>query len=258
MSNLVAIQQGKQVNAGIVDRVISSGDLAKLSDAERVSYYGAVCASVGLNPLTRPFEYINLNGKLTLYARRDATDQLRALNGVSITIVGREHIGDCYVVTARAIDRAGRQDESTGVVTVGSLKGEAMANALMKAETKAKRRVTLSICGLGWLDESELHTTGAQPVKVDAATGVIVDMPPPMPRGPLAKAEKLPPVEASPAADRALELAEMMQVTTSVAELAEFSAEAGKLKGQVPDALMENLRAIFVAARDRLTAKESA
>jgi hypothetical protein len=33
-----------------------------------------------------------------------------------------------------------------------------LANALMKAETKAKRRVTLSIAGLGWLDETELET----------------------------------------------------------------------------------------------------
>jgi hypothetical protein len=43
-------------------------------------------------------------------------------------------------------------------VTVGHLKGDALANALMKAETKAKRRVTLSIAGLGWLDETELET----------------------------------------------------------------------------------------------------
>jgi hypothetical protein len=41
---------------------------------------------------------------------------------------------------------------------VGNLKGDALANALMKAETKAKRRVTLSIAGLGWLDETELET----------------------------------------------------------------------------------------------------
>ena len=34
----------------------------------------------------------------------------------------------------------------------------ALANAIMKAETKAKRRVTLSICGLGMLDETELET----------------------------------------------------------------------------------------------------
>ena len=37
--------------------------------------------------------------------------------------------------------------------------GESRANAIMKATTKAKRRVTLSICGLGGMpDESELDT----------------------------------------------------------------------------------------------------
>jgi hypothetical protein len=60
--------------------------------------------------------------------------------------------------TVRAKDRQGREDESTGAVTVGDLKGDALVNALMKAETKAKRRVTLSIAGLGWLDETELET----------------------------------------------------------------------------------------------------
>ena len=43
------------------------------------------------------------------------------------------------------------------------LKGDALANALMKAETKAKRRVTLSIAGLGWLDETELDTIAQAP-----------------------------------------------------------------------------------------------
>jgi len=98
-----------------------------------------------------------LNGKLTLYAKRDATDQLRASRGVSISIVNRETIGDVYVVTARATV-GDRSDESTGAVPIGNVKGEALANALMKAETKAKRRVTLSICGLGMLDETELET----------------------------------------------------------------------------------------------------
>jgi hypothetical protein len=43
-------------------------------------------------------------------------------------------------------------------VALGTLKGDALANALMKCETKAKRRVTLSLAGLGWLDETELET----------------------------------------------------------------------------------------------------
>jgi hypothetical protein len=40
-------------------------------------------------------------------------------------------------------------------VSVAGLRGEALANAQMKALTKAKRRATLSICGLGFLDETD-------------------------------------------------------------------------------------------------------
>jgi hypothetical protein len=57
----------------------------------------------------------------------------------------------------------GRMDESTGVVTLGNARGDNLCNAMMKAETKAKRRVTLSICGLSMLDETEVETVpGAQ------------------------------------------------------------------------------------------------
>jgi hypothetical protein len=47
---------------------------------------------------------------------------------------------------------------STGAVSIVNVNGEARANAMMKAETKAKRRVTLSICGLGMLDETEVES----------------------------------------------------------------------------------------------------
>jgi hypothetical protein len=134
-----------------------------------------VCESLGLNPLTKPFDYIRLNGKLTLYTRKDATDQLRKLNNVSITRVERELVNEVYVVTAYATTRDGREDSDVGAVSVKGLSGEALANAYMKAMTKAKRRVTLSICGLGMLDELEVETIpDAQHIAVDTATGEIV------------------------------------------------------------------------------------
>lgn len=142
-----------------IHAVIARGDLSKLSEGEKTQYYTALCSSVGLNPLTRPFEYIILQGKLTLYARKDATEQLRRNHGVSIKITGREIMDDCYIVTAQASMPDGRVDESIGAVPIAdSVKGADRANALMKAETKAKRRVTLSIIGLGIPDESELET----------------------------------------------------------------------------------------------------
>jgi hypothetical protein len=158
------------------EQLMIQGDMAKLSPVQRTDYYQRVCESLGLNPLTRPFEYITLNGKLVLYARKDATDQLRTLQGVSIVRLERERLDDLYVVTAHATNAKGRSDSSVGAVNVKGLSGEGLANALMRAETKAKRRVTLSLCGLGWSDESEVDSIpSAQRIVVDHTTGEVID-----------------------------------------------------------------------------------
>lgn len=148
----------RSLDAKLIENVLIGNDLSKLSAEQRVSYYNRVCESLGLNPLTQPFAYITLNGKLRLYALKDATEQLRKIHGVSITEVTSQRIEDVFVVTAKAQDRTGRTDAATGAVAIGNLKGEALANALMKSETKAKRRATLSICGLGMLDETEAES----------------------------------------------------------------------------------------------------
>jgi hypothetical protein len=143
---------------GTIETVLATGDLSKLSPEDRTRYLLRVCESLQLNPLTRPLQYIVLSNRLTLYATRDATDQLRKLHGVSVRIASRERLDDLYIVQAEATDRTGRTDTSLGVVSIRGLAGEALANALMKTETKAKRRVTLSICGLGMLDETEVQS----------------------------------------------------------------------------------------------------
>ena len=149
----------------IMKQVLLKGDMASLTPQERTEYYLRVCESLGLNPLTRPIDYLMLGGKVTLYAKRDATDQLRKLHGVSIVSLARDVVDGVCIVTASARDNTGRTDTSIGAVNVKGLVGDAYANAVMKAETKAKRRVTLSLCGLGWLDETEIETVpGAQPV----------------------------------------------------------------------------------------------
>ena len=142
----------------LLEKVLIHGNLRDLKPDEKVVYYNHVCESLGLNPVTKPFEFMTLQGKEILYARREATEQLRKIYNVSLQIVSRETIDGVYVVTARAQMINGRVDESTGAVTIHGLKGDMLANAFMKAETKAKRRVTLSICGLGMLDESEAET----------------------------------------------------------------------------------------------------
>lgn len=148
-----------------IETVLVSGDLSRLSPEERVLYYRAVCQSVGLNPLTRPFDYITLNGKLTLYARKDATDQLRKIHSVSIEDVSISELNDNYTVIVKGRDASGRTDVEIGVVSKRDMQGNT-ANAQMKAVTKAKRRLTLSLCGLGMLDETEIETIPSAKIAV--------------------------------------------------------------------------------------------
>lgn len=173
------------IRGEIMETVIAKGDLSKLTSDERATYYMTVCKSVGLNPLTRPFEYITLQGKLTLYARRDCADQLRKINGISLEIVEQKIHDNLLTVHVRAKDKAGRQDEDFGAVELPTtLKGEARANLVMKAITKAKRRATLSISGLGFLDETEVEDipahvkhVGYAPAEavIDETTGEVIE-----------------------------------------------------------------------------------
>jgi len=145
------------INNENIEKALIGGDLAPLSTEDRLQYYTKVCDSVGLNPLTKPFLYIKLNGKLQLYAAKDCTDQLRKIHNISIEITDTRIVEDIYLVTVVATERkSGRPDSDMGFAKVTGLKGENLGNAMLKAVTKAKRRVTLSICGMGMLDETEV------------------------------------------------------------------------------------------------------
>jgi hypothetical protein len=139
-----------------IEAALIGGDLSGLSTENRITYYNTLCEKLSLNPLSKPFNYIILNGKLTLYATKDCTDQLRTLRGVSVTGLETKIDGDIIIVTASGKDATGRTDCATGAVDLKGLIGEKRCNAIMKAETKAKRRLTLSLCGLGMVDESEV------------------------------------------------------------------------------------------------------
>ncbi len=170
----------------IMEKAVIGGDLSGLSPEQRLNYYHALCKSLGLNPLTRPFDPIMLNGKLVFYARKDCADQLRKIHKITLHVVNQEKINDAYMVTVRARMPDGREDEDFGIVPLVEPRriktkegwrdnpkaGQALApddyaNAVMKTITKAKRRATLSICGLGMLDETELETIKDAKFEID-------------------------------------------------------------------------------------------
>lgn len=148
-----------EVHGELLQKVILQNDLGSLSPVEKVQHVKNVCESLGLNPLTKPIQLIKFEGnKEIMYMSKDGAEQIRNLHEVSIINLETEILnGDLYVVKAYASKPSGRQDCSTSAISISGLKGVAIGNAMKKCETQAKRRVTLSICGLGMLDESEIE-----------------------------------------------------------------------------------------------------
>ena len=153
-------QQNQNQQTNIANQLILQGDLSKLSAGDKVRYYNGYCERMGLDPFTKPFDILRLNGKEVLYCTRSGTQQLNKLHKVSHLITSRDTNAEAgvYIVTSKASLPDGRCTESIGAVNIAGLKGEAYANAIMKAETKAKRRATLDLLGLGVLDESEAES----------------------------------------------------------------------------------------------------
>ena len=156
------IQQNHSVDEKIT-RAILYGDLSMLSDSEKALRYKALCDAVGLNYQTMPFQVLALYDKKSgrtrevLYATKAASDQLRQLHNVSITIKSVQKTDKHIIVHVEAVNGLGRRDEDVAIVELTDMLGN-YGNCYMKAITKAKRRVTLSISGLGMLDETEIET----------------------------------------------------------------------------------------------------
>jgi hypothetical protein len=147
-----------KLDENIIASLVTTGDLSRLSAAEKVAYYTYRCSQAGLDPAAKPFDLLRLNGKEILYANATCTQQLCANRKLSATIVKSEKMDDIYVVYSRVTDAEGRSTDNMGAVPLGGLKGDALSNAMMKATTKAIRRCVLAHCGLGMLDETETAT----------------------------------------------------------------------------------------------------
>lgn len=142
----------------IISSLVINGDLSKLSQDQKLAYYKLFCERLGLDPLTQPFRLLNLQGRQILYCDHNGAQQLTKKHSVSHEIKSRDKNNDLYLVTCRASLPDGRFTDSLGAVTISGLEGDKLANALMKCETKAKRRATLDLLGLGILSDVETET----------------------------------------------------------------------------------------------------
>jgi len=154
----------KEKSSQELEKVILNADLSSLSGEQRINYYLQVCQQYGLDAFTRPFEYIKLNNKLVLYATKSCASALQELKSISVEIVKQEQFQDVWIVTVRGT-RANEKAadgrviaENVGITPIKGLSGDALSNSIMKAVTKAQRRLILQMCGLGQTDETELQS----------------------------------------------------------------------------------------------------
>ena len=157
-----------ELDSGTMLSLVTNGDCSKLTPKQQLQYYQARCEAAGIDARTQPFQFLKLGGKVVLYALKAATDQLASKHGIVCQIVDQQTEQGIRTVTVRATTKDGRQTDEIGCVPVSHIKKpDDLANAFMKAVTKAKRRAVISICGLGVIDESELDTVSdrVQPVQ---------------------------------------------------------------------------------------------
>lgn len=143
-----------------LEAIVVNGDLSKLTPQQRSAYYKLRCDKLGLDWTSQPFGYVQFKqGGLKLFPLREATEQLRNNNQVSIAEIDPIDVKGCIAFKCKASLPSGRTDFGIGAVSVDGLEGQDYANAVMKAETKAKKRATLSLLGLGMPSDDEVRDT---------------------------------------------------------------------------------------------------
>ena len=175
----------------VMESLIGSGDLSRMSPGDRVAYYDAVCQSVGLNPLTKPFEFISFQGRTVMYCTAAGCQQLAGMHGISLEIVERVSHPDACEVVVRAKFRDGRTVDNIGIVPLvgdqktGHVSAQTRIVAQKKAVTQAYRRAVLSAVGLAFPSTDELPDGAGYsvdaPVAADPTTGEIREVARPLP-----------------------------------------------------------------------------
>jgi hypothetical protein len=137
-------------------------DLESLTEPQRYDYVRGVCEHMGVPPELNlvMLTYLDENDgprRLVAYAKRGATEIIRNNRGINVTDLTSKEIQGSVVYTATGKDSTGRQEMSTGAKYVVGLVGKELDDAIMTAQTRACRRMTLQFVGAGVLDESEVN-----------------------------------------------------------------------------------------------------
>jgi hypothetical protein len=148
-------------------------------------YLRDISEHLGIDPDLNAFDVIRMDNRLQVYARRGTTDMLRESMGIEVSSIDLLDIPGS--ATFRATGRKAhvsapnptRQEIAIGSCAIAGLTGQKLSDAIMTAETRAGRRLTLKFTGLGILDVSEVPTAGNSAASGAELAGSPVVMPPP-------------------------------------------------------------------------------
>lgn len=154
-----------------VKEYFRSGNVAQLKEAEKDFVLAKLCEKYNLDPILRPFDLIDFRGVQKFYMTASATNQLANAKSLSRTVESLEidpvsMLAKCIVKVSEP--STGRVEMSHGFISLSKfqaptkeelaskkfepkrvmLEGDDLANALLKLETKTKRRATLSFFGV--------------------------------------------------------------------------------------------------------------
>ena len=169
-------------------------DLDRLTAEQLQQYYLDACAYHGVPPELNILAFQYMDGgdgarRRVLYAKKGATDIIRERLGISVIQMEKEIFHGTLTYTCLGKNRDGRTEIAIGAAYIEGLTGRTLEVAIMVAQTRATRRMTLQFAGAGLLDETELQAdskttdikealTAPQPVKrPNAAPGKDITVP---------------------------------------------------------------------------------
>ena len=137
-----------------------AGRCDRLNEEQRADYINYLCGKIGIDPTFRPVDLIKTKNGIKPYLNKGASELIRDIRKISIDDMQIKDVNGMWVATCRVRNAEGRCDTDIGVCLKDGTSASPMNqnDSLMKAVTKAKRRATLSMCGLGAIIE-EAHPT---------------------------------------------------------------------------------------------------
>jgi hypothetical protein len=137
-------------------------DLDRLSKEELQQYYLDACAFHGVPPELNVLAFTYMDSgdgarRRVLYAKKGATDIIRERLGISVADLRKEIFNGTLTYTCFGKNKDGRFEIAVGASYIDGLIGRALEVAIMVAQTRAIRRMTLQFAGAGLIDETELQ-----------------------------------------------------------------------------------------------------